>query len=258
MRRIRQKGANAVCGIKRFVLLGLAALCVVSQAARAGPPFQTDDPEPVDFKHWEAYVFSTMFRAGGSYATFGPAIEINTGALPNLQLHLVVPMAGNIPDTGLNGYGIGDIEMGVKYRFVQEGKHMPQIGIFPMLEAPTGDPHLGLGNGQLWARLPLWIQKSSGPWTTYGGAGYAINNAPGALSYPFGGWLVQRDLGKKLTLGVEVFGQGPDTTLSRSATFADAGGYYYFTKNFQLLFSAGHTFAGEARAEAYLGLYWTW
>ncbi|HEV2488639.1 MAG TPA: transporter [Candidatus Acidoferrales bacterium] len=245
--------------LARLCMFFISALVLVlAPAAHAGPPFQTDDPEPVEFKHWEAYLFSTLFRASGSYATFGPAIEINAGALPNLQLHLVVPMAGIVPDAGLNAYGIGDIELGVKYRFVQEGKHMPQIGIFPMLEAPTGDPHLGLGNGKLWARLPLWIQKSSGPWTTYGGAGYALNNAPGQLNYPFGGWLVQRDLGKKLTLGMEVFGQGPDAVVSRSATFADAGGYYYFTKNFQLLFSTGHTFAGEARSEAYVGLYWTW
>jgi hypothetical protein len=35
-------------------------LVVVAAAkvwARAGPPFQTDDPTPVDFAHYEAYVF---------------------------------------------------------------------------------------------------------------------------------------------------------------------------------------------------------
>ena len=29
----------------------------------------------------------------------------------------------------------------------------------------------GLGNGRAWCKIPLWIQKSWGPWTTYGGGG---------------------------------------------------------------------------------------
>jgi hypothetical protein len=56
----------------------------------------------------------------------------------------------------------------------------------------------------------LWLQKSFGPWTTYGG-GAALNSAPGQRDYPFGGWLVQRDFGKHLTLGREFFAQGRDT-----------------------------------------------
>lgn len=236
----------------------LVASFSLAARALAGPPFQTDDPEPVDFRHWEAYFFSTLYETPGGYETQGPAAEFNTGAWPNLQLHLVVPVAGNVPAAGTNAFGFGDIEAGVKYRFVQETKWRPQFGIFPLLEIPTGSASRGLGNGRLWAKLPLWVQKSSGPWTTYGGGGYAINPAPGQRNYAYAGWLVQRDLGKKLTLGGEIFSQGADAATSRSATFADGGGYYYFTKTFQLLFSAGHTFAGESRTEAYLGLYWTW
>ena len=82
---------------------------------------------------------------------------------------MVVPLTSVTPEAA---HGLGDIELGVKYRFLSETARRPQIGIFPMLEVPSGDPRRGLGNGQVWARLPLWLQKSSGPWTTYGGAGY--------------------------------------------------------------------------------------
>src|SRR5271157_5049838 len=75
-----------------------------------------------------------------------------------------------------------------KYRFIQETAKCPQIGVFPLLEVPTGNSRLGLGNGQLWARLPLWIQKSYGPWTTYGGVGYQINHAPAMKDSLFAGW----------------------------------------------------------------------
>jgi hypothetical protein len=71
---------------------GAAALGVIGGAACwAGPPYLTDDPEPVPYKHWEFYTFAQGDRTRHGNAVSGPAIEINTGAAPNLQLHLVAP-----------------------------------------------------------------------------------------------------------------------------------------------------------------------
>lgn len=239
------------------VLSRVALLLVLFSASRvfAGPPFQTDDPVPVPFHHYEAYVFGTTDNSGGSTFSQGPAFEFNVGAAPNLQFHIVVPMAYLNPD---NNFGMGDVELGAKYRFIQETKHRPQAGIFPMLELPTGDNQRGLGNGQLWAKIPVWLQKSSGPWTTYGGTGYQINHAPEMKDSWFAGWLVQRDVNKRLTLGTEVFSQQAQQLGTRETTFIDAGGYYNFTPNFQLLFMGGHTVAGDRHTVAYLGLYYTW
>lgn len=184
----------------------LFLLTLGSASAVAGPPFLTDDPEPVPWHHYEAYLFSTVDRANGSSFWQVPAVEFNVGAAPNLQLHLIIPGACVTPG---GAYGIGDIEAGAKYRFVQEGKNIPQVGTFPLLELPSGNSQLGLGNGQLWARLPLWIQKSYGPWTTYGGAGYQINRAPGMKDSLFAGWLAQRQISKRIVLGTEVYPGGP-------------------------------------------------
>jgi hypothetical protein len=115
----------------------------------------------------------------------------------------------------------------------------------------------GLGNGRTWYRLPLWIQKSWGPWTTYGGGGEALNSAPGQRDYPFAGWLVQRTLGKKLMLGAELFSQGATMEGARGTTLANFGGTLSFTDEFALLFSAGRSVSGERTTVWYLGLYWT-
>jgi hypothetical protein len=230
--------------------------------AFAGPPFQTDDPEPVNFKHWECYFFSTYDATALGAATQGPAFELNWGAAPDVQLHVVVPAAATFPMGTPSAFGMGDTELGVKYRFIHETAHRPEIGIFPFIELPTGSPRAGLGNGRTWYRLPVWVQKSNGPWTTYGGGGEALNSAPGMRNYTFGGWLLQRDLGKKLTLGGEVFAHGPEGAAAlstHSSTVADFGGYYYFRNpGFQLLFAVGHSVAGQRETIAYLGLYWTW
>lgn len=261
--RGRNSGRTAArSGVRHrcLALLGaIASLALVpAPRALAGPPFLTDDPEPVPLRYWEAYVFSTYDRAVDAAQVQGPALEFNLGAAPDLQVHLVVPWGWNLPAGGPTRSGLGDVEVGVKYRFVRETDDRPQVGIFPMVELPTGNAARGLGNGRAWFRIPLWIQKSWGPWTTYGGGGWTINRAPGQRSQTFGGWLLQRDLGARLTLGGEVFAQGADTQGGRGFAVADVGGSVNFTPGFSLLFSAGHTIRGERHTVAYLGLYWTW
>jgi hypothetical protein len=239
------------------VAIALAAL-FVSGSLLAGPPFLTDDPEPVEYHHWEAYVFSTYDRGPDAIDIQGPALELNVGAAPELQLHLVLPLAWDRPNGGPTRSGWGDVEAGFKLRFLDETPGRPQIGIFPMVELPTGSAEHGLGNGRVWFRLPLWIQKSWGPWTSYAGGGWEINHAAEARSHPFGGWFLQRDLSASLTLGGEVFAQGADAPDGRGFTVVNLGGYYNFTPGFSLLFSAGRTVGGERHTIGYLGLYWTW
>lgn len=236
----------------------ISVLALISSPAMAGPPFMTDDPAPVDYKHSEFYIFSTYDKTKDGKDTTIPAFEYNYGVLPDTQLHIVVPFVQSAPNGGPSESGLGDVEVGVKYRFVQETDTSPQLGIFPMAELATGDSNKGLGNGKTWWRLPVWIQKSWGEWTTYGGAGYVINRADGQKNYPFAGWLLQKDVGEKLTLGGEVFGRAKDTVDGQSTTIMNFGGNYKFTPDFNLLFSAGHSVSGESHTLAYLGLWWTW
>ena len=169
----------------------------------------------------------------------------------------MVPLAFNVPRGEAGTFGKGDMEFGIKYRFIQESNYLPMVGVFPLLEIPTGEVTRGLGNGRTWGKLPIWLQKSWGPWTTYGGGGYAINSAPEQRNYYFGGWLLQRDFGEKLTLGGEIFAQGKSSEGIRSFAVFNLGGFFRITKNFQLLFSGGHSLAGGNHTIGYLGLYWT-
>lgn len=255
-------------------LLGLALLLqlmIVAGPAWAGPPFQTDDPEPVDFRHYEFYVFGGTDGTPVESDPLGPAFEANWGAAPNLQLHVIVPFGAVVPSnnpryfpagTGRSAYGLTDTELGAKYRFVKETKRRPQVGTFPMIETPTGSYSNGLGVGKVWYKLPVWLQKGFGPWTTYGGAGETVIPQTGYRNFAYGGWLVQRDLGKKLTLGAELYSHGAEgfaTAQTRRATMLDLGGYYYFRNpGFQLLFCYGHSVAGQSETYGYAGLYWTW
>ncbi|MFI4999591.1 MAG: hypothetical protein ACHQK9_06900, partial [Reyranellales bacterium] len=82
-----------------LALIG-AAPALVPGTASAGPPFRTDDPEPVDYHHYEFYTFSAGTRVTGDTSGVAPGFEFNYGLIPNGQLHIVVPLAFDSPWDG--------------------------------------------------------------------------------------------------------------------------------------------------------------
>ena len=227
---------------RRWLAWPPAVLGVISAgAAAAGPPFITDDPEPVDLGHWEVYAFSAGAVDAHDATGTGPSIEVNYGAAPNLQLHVIANLAYDRPQGAADQFGVGDTELGAKYRFVTPGKDdwFPQVGVFPLLELPSGDARRGLGAGYVQAFLPVWVQKDFGKWTTYGGGGYWINPGPGNRDYWYAGWLLQRQVTDKLAIGGEVFHTTSNAVGRDGVTGFSLGGQYDLTEHYHLLFSAG-------------------
>ncbi len=246
----------------RIAAATAALLLLVAARAIAGPPFRTDDPEPVELHHWEVYGFSAGTHVQGDTSGVLPGIEINYGAAPELQLHLVAPLAYDRPEGGDTKFGYGDTELGAKYRFVQEDTNgwRPQIGVFPLVEAPTGDEERGLGTGHVHEFFPLWLQKSIGKWLTYGGGGYWNNPGAGNKNYWFFGWLLQRQVTEQLALGGEVFNQTAATIGGHDSTGFNLGGIYDFSDDYHLLFSAGRGITHAASSNEfsyYLAFQWT-
>jgi hypothetical protein len=255
--------------------IGLALLLVLAGPtlrAQAGPPFQTDDPTPVDYGHYEFYVFGTADGTPVEMDSTGPAFEFNWGAVPRIQLHAILPFGSINPSNspvyapaagqGPSAFGLTDMELGVKYGFIKQTKRRPQIGSFTMFEIPTGDVDKGLGVGRVWYKLPIWVAKDIGPWSLDGGAGYTVNPQSGYRNFPYGGFLVKREIREKLELSAEIFSharEGDAAPQTQSSTMIDAGGYYHFkSPGLQFLFAYGHSVAGQTENYAYLGLYKTW
>lgn len=236
---------------RRTAVAGLSLL--LPAAALAGPPYTTDDPEPVEYRNWELYLAFQSFRTKGQGADGTlPQVEVNYGAVPDLQLHTIVPMAWTSPDGGALRYGPGDIELGAKFRFVHESHWVPQIGTFPLVELPVGNEMRGLGAGRAQVLVPIWFQKSWGPWMTYGGAGYWIGNpGPGSHGSWYVGWQAQYQVVKWATVGAEVYHgmAGQDGTPSDNRF--NVGLVVDLSDLQHILFSAGHSLT-RASAQAYV------
>ena len=72
----------------------IALALLVTNAAMAGPPYVTDDPEPTEYQHYEIYAFTAGTKpADGTGAAAG--IDFNYGGAENLQLTMVLPSAYN-------------------------------------------------------------------------------------------------------------------------------------------------------------------
>jgi hypothetical protein len=215
--------------------------------ALAGPPFLTDDPEPVDYQHWEINNYFAGGHVSGETSGAAPGFDINYGAAPNLQLHINLAMAYDRMNGGALYYGTDDTELGAKYRFLDPGKDdwWPQAAIYPLFEIPTGaDAQKGLGaTGEAREFFPLWLQKDSGDWTTYGGGGWWHNPGLENRDYWFFGWVLQRKITDRLTLGGELFYQTTESVIvtpTRAPTSGfNLGGTYDFSDTYHLLFSAG-------------------
>src|SRR5690242_1209781 len=78
--------------------LACASLALWAVPVLAGPPYLTDDPDPVDYGHLEVIPFYSIDRAGDGSALQGPGADISYGILPEMHLNLVPVFVHTLPD----------------------------------------------------------------------------------------------------------------------------------------------------------------
>jgi hypothetical protein len=241
-----------------FLLLAATRILGLAGAAYGGPPFVTDDPEPVEYQHWEFYVASMDSKLGGDWSGTGPHFELNYGVIPDVQLHMIVPLAYDVPPEGAAHYGLGDIELGSKILFLQETNWVPEAAIFPLFELPTGGESDNLGNGHLQAFLPLWLQKSWGSWMVYGGGGYGINSFSGSGNWGFVGAVLQKQVLPNVAIGAEVYHQTSyQTDFPNQGTTFNIGTVIDLSEQHHLLFSVGRSINGLVDFQCYVAYQFT-
>lgn len=230
----------------------LTLLLLLPLSIHAGPPYITDDPEPVAYKHWEFYLASQLSHDDTQWSGTLPHAEVNYGAAPNLQLHVIAPLAFVRPAGGPFDYANGNIELGAKYRFIQETDSRPQIGVFPLVEAPFGDRAKGLGSIDTPVFLPIWLQKTMGKWQTYGGGGYWFNPGTGNRGFLQAGWQAQYNINERWSPGAEIFYMSPQAEDGPARVSCNLGLVVNITDNHHIMASIGRDLHGPVLTQSYL------
>ncbi len=258
MGRSKIRGPVARAGTAcRAALLG-ALVVSLGRGAMAGPPFVTDDPEPVEWRHWEIYLASQGSRDDLGWSGTAPHVELNYGLVPEVQVHVIAPWVLTVHDHGRSRFGYGDTETGIKLRFVRETSRRPQVGTFPILDLATGSASAGTGAGHGRLFLPLWVQKSHGAWTTYGGGGYATGLGADRSHSWLLSWEVQRQVTSVLTVGGEFFHAAAPGGEPASESAFDLGLILDLSPRHHLLLSVGRDLSGPVRFQEYAGWQLTW
>jgi hypothetical protein len=242
------------------VLIASALVGLPIASAIAGPPFNTEFAEPTDPGQTEIDLYSEVTRAQSFTSATLPGVQADYGLAPDVQVRALVPLAFEHESGASSQYGLGDAQFGVKYRFLDDngGQHWwPQLAVFPVVLAPTGERQRGLGQGGPALSLPLWAQKNIGAWKIYGGGGYTLDYGVGTRNSGFLGLAVLRQFGSGLSLGGEIFEKQANISGASDSTTLHIGGSYDITERYHVYFSVGRSLQNPAmtnRISAYFAL----
>jgi hypothetical protein len=207
-------------------------LIALAQPALAGPPYVSDDPEPTDYKHFEIYSFGngTTTNAGSTGET---GIDFNYGAAPDLQLTATVPSGYASLDSSEPTFGLGNVELAAKYRFLHQDTFGWDVAFFPRVFLPSGSGTVGDDYASL--LLPVWVQKDwNERWSVFGGGGCTVS-AQASKDYCLAGAVLTYQVLPKLQIGAEFFHQGADADGTPATSSLGIGVRYDLDDTYHLL-----------------------
>ncbi len=236
----------------RRSIAAAACLFMLSNIAKAGPPFVTDDPEPPPAGGWEINIPFIIEHAASGTEMNAPLFDLNYG-LPNVQLLFQAPVK-IVEQKGDRAVGLGDPLVGIKWRFLSDEKSQVQLGLYPQVLLPLGDHRNGLGEGQAAYFLPFLAHKGWAKWTLYGEGGYWWQTAPDRRNFWYAGSVLERELNERLMLGAELFGNTPQERGGRAEIAFNLGGALKLNEHMNLLYAAGRDLVGDTHVMVYFGL----
>lgn len=244
-------------GLHRGLIVVIGVMAIFASHVVAGPPLITDDPDTPGDGNWEINLAFTLEQTCDERIYEAPLIDINYGVGERTQLKFEVPWV--VLDDRNNGAkdGLGNSEVGVKYRFLDEDRHGLSVSIYPQLEFnnPTSSDERGLVDPGVHFKLPVQLARQVGSINLYAEVGYELVEADEdewlygiAVGYP---------VNDRLELLAEVAGSA-DRNFDDDELVFNLGATIGINDNLNLLLSAGRSFressSGEPELLGYFGL----
>lgn len=224
--------------------------------AQGGPPMVTDDTETVPKGHWEINTAITFEQSFDAWQFGTPLSDINFGLSKNSQLKLEIPWIVLQPDGLPKISGIGNTNIGVRWRFRDEDEtHRIAISMYPQIEFNNSmsSVNKGLVDKGPEFLFPIQWQTVIGKFAIGGDIGYRFKRGPDEMIY---GLILGTELSDSVEIMGEIHGTGPAKKLGDSEIVVNFGSRIRLCNHANLLISAGKSIRNnfEPRFIGYFGL----
>jgi hypothetical protein len=161
---------------------GMAMLsCTAIASAQGDPPFVTDDPDTPGDGHWEINLASTGSRTSTGWDIDALDADINYGWGDTIQLKLEAPWTYVQEPDGSWVSGLGSVNVGVKWRFIDAKDYGFSLSTYPQYLSPwsaySRKNGIGPTHGQFF--LPIEAATSIGGFDFAAEAGRnVVQNGP--------------------------------------------------------------------------------
>ena len=226
--------------LRGMMVCALLALSSGIALAQGGPPYYTNDPGTPGKNNWEINLGYMPFLYDGQSTTHTPDVDINFGWGDRIQLTYEDAWLRVQNQTTPAKYGLGQDQLGLKWRFYDSGEEGMQFSIFPQLSVnnPNHAVQRGITPPGASLLVPMEFTRKIGPVDLNLEAGYNIVHL-GPDGW-FTGVVVGHDFTKKLEMDAELFTTGTFHPAFVQPTF-DMGGRYRLHRPFILLLMAGRS-----------------
>jgi hypothetical protein len=224
----------------KLSFLLLVVLACPAAFAQGGPPYYTNDPGTPGNHNWEINLGYMPFLYTNNAITHQPDLDINFGLGDRIQFTFENAWLRVVNPSSSPKYGLGQDQLGVKWRFYESEKSGFAISVFPQVSLNNSDNSASRGITPRSASLilPVEFSKKLGPINLNWEAGYNYVHTGND------GWLagvvVGRDVTEKFELDAEVYALGTFHPSGGQQTF-EVGARYKIHPPFILLLMAGRS-----------------
>jgi hypothetical protein len=236
------------------VRISLGVLLVAARVgvlqAQGGPPYYTNDPGTPGNKQWEINLAYMPFLYDGQSISHVPDVDINFGLGDRIQLTFEGSWLRDWETPGPAQYGLGQDQLGVKWRFYDNPDNGWAISVFPQVSVNNPDSSVRRGIAPRGASLilPMEFSKKFGPVDLNWEAGYNV------VHYGSDGWIAGvvagHDITKKLEMDPEFYSVGAFHPRASADTFG-IGARYKIHPPFILLLMAGRSVEATRNGQPY-------
>jgi hypothetical protein len=225
--------------MSRWLFVFLAIICF-PLVVLAGPPILTDDTGTPGPGKWEMNMGFTVDKRQDATRFETPAFDLNYGIGEHIQLNYSFSWIVLDSKDEAAKSGLGNSEVAVKWRFLDEDKHGVAMSIYPrfIFNNPTSSADRGLVEEGTVFRLPVQLEKKLGILDMIVNFGHEFHQHGGdSWSYSIAAKYAEI---KGLEVLAEVFGT-VDNSFNNAENVFDVGIRADVRENYTVLASIGRS-----------------